>query len=112
MGAAAGWTTTTATRRWPSATGVDLDTPWRDLPSEQRDLFLYGTDATDRHALPQPLRAAGAHYRAQFEGILANLERRYAETESDFVREKIEEYMSERPCPECHGARLKPRAWP
>ena len=48
------------------------------------------------------------HWRAQFRGIIANLRRRYAETESDLVRSKIEEYMAERPCTECKGARLKP----
>ena len=45
-----------------------------------------------------------------FEGIVPNLERRYKETDSDWSREKIEEYMSMRPCPECGGARLRPES--
>ena len=45
-----------------------------------------------------------------FEGIVPNLERRYKETDSDWSREKIEEYMSVRPCPECKGARLRPES--
>ena len=49
-------------------------------------------------------------YAAQFEGIVPNLERRYLETESEFSREKIEEYMTLRPCPECKGARLRPES--
>ncbi len=43
-----------------------------------------------------------------FEGVVPNLERRYRETDSDYIRDKIEEYMAERPCPACHGARLRP----
>ncbi len=86
---------------------VDPDTPWRDLPQEQRDLFLVGTpDRIDMRY--RNYEGRWRHYRAQFHGILANLRRRYAETDSDMVRQKIEEYMSERPCEECHGARLKP----
>ena len=48
------------------------------------------------------------HYSAAFSGIVNNLQRRYTETDSELIRQRIEEYMSERPCPECHGARLKP----
>jgi len=86
---------------------VDPDTPWRDLPAQQRDLFLNGTpDRIDMRY--RNYQGRWRHYTAQFHGILANLRRRYAETESDLIRQKIEEYMSERPCEECHGARLKP----
>jgi len=86
---------------------VDPDTPWRDLPQEQRDLFLLGTpDRIDMRY--RNYEGRWRHYRAQFHGVLANLRRRYAETDSDMIRQKIEEYMSERPCEECHGARLKP----
>src|SRR6185437_10037549 len=49
-------------------------------------------------------------YSTTFEGIVPNLERRYRETDSDFAREKIEEYMTLRPCPECKGARLRPES--
>ena len=49
-------------------------------------------------------------YMTSFEGIVPNLERRYKETDSDWSREKIEEYMSVRPCPECKGARLRPES--
>ena len=86
---------------------VDPDAPWRELPAEQRDLFLKGTpDRIDMRY--RNYQGRWRHYKAQFHGILANLRRRYAETESDLIRQKIEEYMSERPCEECHGARLKP----
>ena len=49
-------------------------------------------------------------YQTRFEGIIPNLERRYRETDSEFSREKIEEYMSVRPCPACGGARLRPES--
>ena len=49
-------------------------------------------------------------YMTNFEGIVPNLERRYKETDSDWSREKIEEYMTMRPCPECKGARLRPES--
>src|SRR2546427_7723836 len=50
------------------------------------------------------------HYEAPCEGVLANVQRRYDETESDFVKQELEKYMSERPCPACGGARLKPES--
>src|SRR6202008_1623857 len=49
-------------------------------------------------------------YMTRFEGIVNNLQRRYKETDSEWSREKIEEYMSVRPCPQCHGARLRPES--
>jgi excinuclease ABC subunit A len=86
---------------------VDADAPWERLPAWQRDLFLKGTP--DRVAMTyRDYEGHLHHWRAQFRGIIANLRRRYAETESELVRAKIEEYMSERPCTECKGARLKP----
>jgi excinuclease ABC subunit A len=86
---------------------VDPDKPWSELAQAQRDLFLKGTpDRIDMRY--RNYEGRWRHYKAQFHGILANLKRRYAETESEVIRQKIEEYMSERPCTECHGARLKP----
>ncbi len=87
---------------------VDLETPWDDLPEEQRDLFLYGTGKTRVPMSYRNYEGRMRHYTASFHGILAHLQRRYAETESEMVRQKIEEYMSDRVCPECRGARLKP----
>jgi excinuclease ABC subunit A len=86
--------------------GVDLDAPWEDLPQEDRDIFLYGTE----EPLPISYRnrfGRRRSYATRFAGIVANLERRYRETESEGVKEKIEEYMSLRPCPVCGGARLR-----
>lgn len=87
---------------------VDPYKPWRELPQEHRDLFLYGTKGVRLDLSYRNYEGRWRHYSAAFHGIVNNLQRRYSETDSDLVRQKIEEYMSERPCPECHGARLKP----
>ena len=89
---------------------VDLDTPWQDLPDASRDFFLYGTNGDRVQVTYRNRFGRRRSYATMFEGIVPNLERRYRETESDFAREKIEEYMTLRPCPECQGARLKPES--
>ena len=90
--------------------GVDLETPWQDLSPQQQRFFLDGTDG-DRVQLSYRNRFGRRRsYAARFEGILPSLERRYRETDSEFTREKIEEYMTLRPCPECGGARLRPES--
>ena len=87
---------------------VDPYKPWSELPQEHRDLFLYGTKGVRLDLSYRNYEGRWRHYSAAFSGIINNLQRRYTETDSELVRQKIEEYMSERPCPECHGARLKP----
>ncbi len=89
---------------------VDLDTPWEDLPQESRDFFLYGTNGDRVQVTYRNRFGRRRSYGATFDGILPNLERRYRETESDLAREKIEEYMTLRPCPDCKGARLRPES--
>ena len=90
--------------------GVDLETPWRDLPEESRDFFLYGTHGDRVEVSYRNRFGRRRSYATSFEGIVRSLERRYLETDSDLSREKIEEYMTLRPCPECHGARLRPES--
>jgi excinuclease ABC subunit A len=89
---------------------VDLETPWEDLPPDSRDFFLYGTNGDRIQVQYRNRFGRRRSYATQFEGIVPNLERRYRETDSDFAREKIEEYMTLRPCPECKGARLRPES--
>jgi excinuclease ABC subunit A len=89
---------------------VDLETPWQELSAEQRDFFLNGTNGTRVQVSYRNRFGRRRSYATQFEGIVPNLERRYRETESDFSREKIEEYMTLRPCPDCKGARLRPES--
>jgi excinuclease ABC subunit A len=89
---------------------VDLETPWRDLPAESRDFFLHGTNGERLHVSYRNRFGRNRSYATRFEGIIPSLERRYRETDSDFSREKIEEYMTLRPCPDCRGARLRPES--
>ncbi len=87
--------------------GVDLAAPWEDLPQEQRDVFLYGTGGEAVQVTYRNRYGRRRSYMTRFEGIVNNLERRYRETDSEWTREKIEEFMSLRACPVCGGARLR-----
>ena len=87
--------------------GVDVTAPWEDLSEEQRDVFLYGTGGEAVQVTYRNRYGRRRSYATRFEGIVRNLERRYRETESEWSREKIEEYMSLRACPVCGGARLR-----
>jgi excinuclease ABC subunit A len=108
-GALTAWSdpVTTRTNRWKNSwasyyedilsgvcrrNGISFSTPWKDLTRQQKKIILQG-DGGD------------------FEGVVNNLQRRYRETESEFVKEEIQErFMSRNECPGCHGARLKPEA--
>jgi excinuclease ABC subunit A len=87
---------------------IDLEVPWSDLPEEQQNLFLFGTNGDKVYVQYRNRMGRRRSYMLAFEGIVASLERRYRETDSSQQRERIEEYMSFRPCPVCGGARLKP----
>ena len=87
---------------------IDLETPWRDLRDEQKQLFLRGTDGEKLYVTYRNRMGRKRSYMLAFEGIVTSLERRYKETDSAYQKERIEEYMTLRPCPECGGARLKP----
>lgn len=89
--------------------GVDINTPFKDLPKEVRDAVLYGTGDA-KIELHRNAEWGGGKYFAAFEGVVTNLERRYKETKSDYSRNEIETYMNECGCPDCKGARLKPES--
>jgi excinuclease ABC subunit A len=86
---------------------VDLDTPWADLPEGQRNLFLQGTGGDKLYVSYRNRMNRKRSYMLAFEGIVPSLERRYRETDSSYQKERIEEYMALKPCPACHGDRLK-----
>ena len=90
--------------------GIDLDVPWRELPEEHKDLVLYGTNGGRIYISYRNRYGRRRQYMTQFDGVVGNLQRRYAETDSEYRREKIEEFMSHVPCPKCKGARLRPEA--
>ncbi len=88
---------------------VKTSTPIEQLSDEVLDIILYGTDAEQTFAYTS--RGGKTwEYRASFEGVVNNLQRRYGETSSEWVKEEIEKFMSASVCPVCKGARLKPEA--
>ncbi|HQA04732.1 MAG TPA: excinuclease ABC subunit UvrA [Clostridiales bacterium] len=89
--------------------GFSLDTPVEKLPKEIIDIILYGTKGEKIH-LERTMEYGSGRYLAEFEGVVNNLERRYRETTSDWMRYEIEQYMSTADCPVCKGARLKKEA--
>ncbi len=86
--------------------GFDLDTPVEELPEQVLNALLYGTNGEKIKLTYNRKYSKGIQY-ASFEGIINNLERRYQETNSEWMKAEIESYMMNMPCPECGGARLK-----
>jgi excinuclease ABC subunit A len=87
---------------------IDMDTPWQDLSEEEQNLFLYGTGGDRVYVTYRNRMGRRRAYMLAWDGLIPSLERRYKETDSQSQRERVEEYMSFRPCPVCKGARLKP----
>jgi excinuclease ABC subunit A len=87
---------------------IDVDKPWQELSEKEQDYFLYGTGGERLYVSYRNRMNRKRSYMIAFEGIVSSLERRYRDTDSSTQRERIEEYMSFRPCPVCKGARLKP----
>ncbi len=85
----------------------DLKTPWKDLPDDIKKAVMYGVkgsfEVTYIRGKGQPFK-----FKAEYEGVIPNLDRRYKETDSEYMREKLGELMIERPCPACAGSRYKP----
>src|SRR5436190_446734 len=87
---------------------IDTSRPWSELSETEQNRFLYGTGGERIYVTYRNRMGRRRQYMLAFEGIVASLQRRYKETDSSQQRERIEEYMSFRPCPVCKGARLKP----
>ncbi|MDL1883270.1 excinuclease ABC subunit UvrA [Anaerolineae bacterium CFX8] len=90
--------------------GFTMDTPWRHLTPEQRNVILYGTNGHKIRVYYTNPRGDRREYMTAFEGVINNLARRYRETDSEYIREKIESFMSKIPCNTCGGKRLRPEA--
>jgi len=86
-------------KRFARRFGVSTDVPFRDLPEKARRILLHGTTAADEEEYGRP-----------FKGVIPDLMNRYQNTESEFVKGRIHEYMSPLPCPKCNGARLRAEA--
>ncbi|NWG07821.1 MAG: excinuclease ABC subunit UvrA [Chloroflexi bacterium] len=89
---------------------IDLDKPVKDLTREQLNVILYGTGDKQIQMTYKNTNGNEFKFTRAFEGIITNLERRYRETNSEYIREKISEFMTDRPCPTCKGKRLNPAA--
>jgi excinuclease ABC subunit A len=90
--------------------GIDMDKPWSKLPKQQRDLLLNGTGEKKIRFGYKNQYGHSRWYEAPFEGVIANLQRRYDETQSEYLKAELERYMSDKPCPACKGRRLKPES--
>ena len=89
---------------------INLSVPVREIPTDQLNLILYGTKGEEVAVRMEGRNGRETSYRTAFEGVIPNLERRYKETNSDYIRNKISEYMTDRPCPTCGGLRLRKEA--
>jgi excinuclease ABC subunit A len=90
--------------------GFSIELPVRELTAAQIDLLLYGNQGEDITLRYRNHRGKIQRYTTTYEGVIPNLERRYRETNSDYIRGEIERYMSTHPCPSCEGKRLKPES--
>ncbi len=89
----------------------DLNTPWGDLREDVQEAILYGSgNMKIRFPYQSGSGKLKGHYEDIWEGVVANVQRRYAETKSDAVRSQLEDYMSTLPCHACHGSRLRPES--
>ncbi|MGQ4879086.1 excinuclease ABC subunit UvrA [Billgrantia sp. LNSP4103-1] len=87
-----------------------LETAWQDLARHEKDIVLYGSGDDEiafSYVNDRGRRVTREH---PFEGVLPNMQRRYRETESSMVREELARYIADRPCPTCHGSRLRKEA--
>jgi len=87
--------------------GIDMNIPFGELPKEQADKILYGSGEEKIFFHYENDFGQVRENWIQFEGVIPNVERRYKDTSSDYIREQMEKYMAEQPCPTCKGERLK-----
>ena len=115
QGALAPWSRLAMTDSWygrivetvAQARGFRVDVPVKDLPKEHLD-YLMSAPRGERVRIKYRQNGRERSYEATFEGVLPNLNRRYRETDSEWVKSELEKFMVERPCPVCGGKRLKP----
>jgi excinuclease ABC subunit A len=116
-GAIRPWSKTTSRLSWYSrilhavaeSYGFSVNTPVKDLPKKYLDVIMFGTGDRKIHVSGESTTRDGSYeFNTVFEGVIPNLERRYRETDSEYMRSEIENYMRVRQCPVCNGKRLKP----
>ena len=92
------------------ANGFSMDRPWSKLTKQQRKILLYGSGARRVHVQYRNRYGTLRSYDTQFEGVVPWLQRRHSDADSEWVREQVEGYMREVPCPDCGGSRLRPES--
>lgn len=90
--------------------GINMDIPYKDIPKHQRDKILYGSDGEQIYFKYDNEQGHVREAMIEFEGVISNVERRYKETTSDYIREQMEKYMGVQSCPTCKGHRLRKEA--
>ncbi|MFN2504212.1 MAG: excinuclease ABC subunit UvrA [Acidimicrobiales bacterium] len=90
--------------------GFRMTTPWKKLKKSEQKILLYGSGTRQVHVQYRNRYGRTRSYFTHYEGVVPYLQRRHSEAESDYMREQIEGYMREVPCPDCGGARLKPES--
>ncbi len=85
--------------------GFDINTPWKDLSNDIKNIVLYGT-GNEKIKMTYNRAYGSGTYTVPFEGVVTNLERRYHETTSEYSKHDLERYINNIPCSKCHGARL------
>ena len=90
--------------------GINMDIPYKDIPKHQRDKILYGSDGEQIYFRYDNEQGHVREAMIEFEGVISNVERRYKETTSDYIREQMEKYMGVQSCPTCKGHRLRKEA--
>ncbi|UCG82070.1 MAG: excinuclease ABC subunit UvrA, partial [Dehalococcoidia bacterium] len=117
-GAVRPWSRTTSVSTWYASMlegaarmyGFSVHVPVKNLTHEQLNVVLYGSRGQQITVMHETQLGKAYQWNASFEGVIPNLERRYRETESDYVRTEIERYMRSKPCVACNGQRLKPES--
>ncbi len=89
---------------------INLDTPVRDIPEEKLNIILYGTGGKEVEMSLRSRDNRRTTLKTSFEGVIPNLMRRFRETQSEYIRSRIQEFMSDKPCPVCKGERLRPES--
>ncbi len=89
--------------------GFSLNTPVKDLPQDIVNMLLYGNDG-EKIEVTYETRTSKGSFMSRYEGVIPNLERRYRETTSEYIKGELEKYMVTTPCPKCHGKRLSEKA--
>jgi len=90
--------------------GINMDIPFKDIPKHLQDKILYGSDGEQIYFKYDNEQGHVREAMIEFEGVVSNVERRYKETTSDFIREQMEKYMAQQSCPTCKGHRLRKEA--